>query len=117
MKRMLFDPVTGAMAKGLTEIDGKQCAFTEIEGYGITGWIQIDGGDYYYDAGFRLGTEYRGKEIYDKETDSWYWLDAAQDGKKAVNKDVYQISEAGPWQRIRRAVVGNGCATIKMEGW
>ena len=27
-----FDPVTGAMAKGLTKIDGKQCAFIEIEG-------------------------------------------------------------------------------------
>lgn len=101
-----FDPVTGAMAKGLTEIDGKQCAFTEIEGYGITGWIQINGGDYYYQDGVRLGTEDRGEEIYDKETDGWYWLDAAQDGKKAVSKDVYQISEAGPWAEDKKSGCG-----------
>ncbi len=116
-----FDPVTGAMAKGLTEIDGKQCAFTEIEGYGITGWIQIDGGDYYYEDGVRLGTEDRGKEIYDKETDSWYWLDAAQDGKKAVNKDVYQISEAGPWAEDKKSGCGKWVRYDKngrmVKGW
>lgn len=116
-----FDPVTGAMAKGVTEIDGKQCAFTEIEGYGITGWIQIDGGDYYYEDGVRLGTEYGGQEIYDKETDSWYYLDAAQDGKKAVNKDVYQRSEAGPWAEDKKSGCGKWVRYDKngrmVKGW
>ncbi len=116
-----FDPVTGAMAKGLTEIDGKQCAFTEIEGYGITGWIQINGGDYYYEDGVRLGTEYGGQEIYDKETDSWYYLDAAQDGKKAVNKDVYQRSEAGPWAEDKKSGCGKWVRYDKngrmVKGW
>lgn len=116
-----FDPVTGAMAKGLTEIDGKQCAFTEIEGYGITGWIQINGGDYYYEDGVRLGTEYGGQEIYDKETDSWYYLDAAQDGKKAVNKDVYQRSEAGPWAEDKKIGCGKWVRYDKngrmVKGW
>ena len=116
-----FDPVTGAMAKGLTEIDGKQCAFTEIEGYGITGWIQINGSDYYYQDGVRLGTEDRGEEIYDKETDGWYWLDAAQDGKKAVSKDVYQISEAGPWAEDKKSGCGKWVRYDKngrmVKGW
>ena len=40
---------------------------------------------------------YRGKEIYDPATSSWYWLDNVDYGKKAVNKDVYQESEAGQW--------------------
>lgn len=116
-----FDPVTGAMAKGLTKIDGKQCAFTEIEGYGITGWIQINGGEYYYEDGVRLGTEYGGQEIYDKETDSWYYLDAAQDGKKAVNKDVYQRSEAGPWAEDKKSGCGKWVRYDKngrmVKGW
>ena len=30
----------------------------------------------------------RGREIYDPESKAWYWLDAAYNGAKAVNKEV-----------------------------
>jgi glucan-binding YG repeat protein len=45
----------------------------------------------------KQGTEGRGKEIYDPESDAWYWLDAVDGGKRAVNKDVYLESVAGSW--------------------
>lgn len=41
----------------------------------------------------------RGKEIYDLASDAWYWLDAVDNGKKAVSKDVYQESDGGKWVR------------------
>ena len=62
-----------------------------------TGWKTVDGKDYWYENGILQGTEGRGKEIYDKDSDAWYWLDAVQNGAKAVLKDVYQESEAGEW--------------------
>ena len=45
----------------------------------------------------KQGTEGRGKEIYDPDSDAWYWLDAVQGGAMTVNKDVYQESDAGQW--------------------
>ena len=45
------------------------------------------------------GTTGRGKEIYDPDSDAWYWLDANQGGAKAVSKDVYQESNGGKWVR------------------
>ncbi|MCD7837113.1 MAG: hypothetical protein LUG83_10850 [Lachnospiraceae bacterium] len=61
----------------------------------MNGWYTIDGVDYWYENGVRQGTEGRGKEIYDPDSDAWYWLDAVQGGAKAVSKDVYQESYAG----------------------
>lgn len=52
-------------------------------------------GRYWYENGVQQGLEGRGKEIYDPETDAWYWLDSVQRGAKAVSKDVYQESWAG----------------------
>jgi hypothetical protein len=55
-----------------------------------------------YDA---KDASYRGKEIYDEDSDAWYWLDNVDGGKKAVSKDVYQESQAddegdiGKWVR------------------
>lgn len=57
-------------------------------------------GDYWYEDGVRQGVEgdpknfsydgtERGREIYDPETDGWYWLDANAEGKKAVSKEVF----------------------------
>lgn len=62
------------------------------------GWTED--GKYWYEGGVRQGYDpedrsYRGKEIYDADSDAWYWLDAIQYGAKAVNKDVYQESYAG----------------------
>ena len=45
----------------------------------------------------KQGTTGRGKEIYDPDSDAWYWLDAVQGGAMTVNKDVYQESKAGQW--------------------
>ncbi len=52
---------------------------------------------YWYEKGLRQGMQGRGKEIYDPETDAWYWLDAVDNGKVAVSKDVYQESYAGSY--------------------
>ena len=63
------------------------------------GWYESDGKSYWYENGVRQGTVGRGKEIYDPESDAWYWLDAIQGGAKAVDKDVYQESSGGKWVR------------------
>lgn len=96
-KKFYYDKNTGVMLHGEAEIDGIPCYFHVHEGYGIDGWYEIDGVPYWYEGGVRQGTEGRGKEIYDPGTDAWYWLDAVDDGKKAVSKDVYQESWAGPY--------------------
>ena len=64
-----------------------------------TGWKTVNGKDYWYEKGVKQGTTGRGKEIYDPDSDAWYWLDAAQGGAKATNKDVYQESDGGKWCR------------------
>lgn len=69
------------------------------------GWEVIGENWYWYENGVRQGTEGRGKEIFDPGTNAWYWLDAIDNGKKAVSKDVYQESKAddagniGKWVR------------------
>lgn len=64
------------------------------------GWYtDEDGKEYWYENGVRQGTEGRGKEIYDPDSDAWYWLDANQGGAKAVSKDVYQETNGGKWVR------------------
>ena len=64
-----------------------------------TGWKTVNGKDYWYENGVKQGTTGRGKEIYDPDSDAWYWLDAVDNGKKAVSKDVYQESDGGKWVR------------------
>jgi len=101
-----FAPGTGAMVKGDVTIDGKSYYFDLQTGYLSAGqepdcvWVNVDGKEYWYEDGLRQGycpddPSYRGKEIYDPETDAWYWLDNIAQGAKAVNKDVYQESWAG----------------------
>lgn len=107
-----FDPIYGTMAKGYATIDDTEYYFNTDTGVlertvanGIstdfTGWKYVEGKDIWYENGIRQGystdSSYRGKEIYDKSTDAWYWLDNVEDGKKAVSKDVYQESFAGDW--------------------
>ena len=75
-----------------------------------TGWKTVNGKDYWYENGVKQGTTGRGKEIYDPDSDAWYWLDAKQGGAKAVNKDVYQESNGGKWVRYD----GNG---HMIKGW
>ena len=64
-----------------------------------TGWKTVNGKDYWYENGVKQGTTGRGKEIYDPDSNAWYWLDAKQGGAKAVSKDVYQESNGGKWVR------------------
>ena len=66
------------------------------------GWHEENGTKFWYENGVRQGYDagneaYRGKEIYDPESDAWYWLDNVQGGAMTVSKDVYQESEAGQW--------------------
>ena len=102
-----FDPIYGTMAKGYVMIEGELYFFDHITGIGtgqhcgwstVFGWVIMeDGNCYWYEDGVKQGTEGRGKEIYDPVSDAWYWLDAVDDGKKAVSKDVYMESAAGDW--------------------
>ena len=66
----------------------------------INGWVEEDGKFYWYEDGVRQGTvddekcfsafgTVRGREIYDRESDAWYWLDADADGARATSKDVW----------------------------
>ncbi|MCI9190865.1 MAG: hypothetical protein HFH84_14870 [Lachnospiraceae bacterium] len=102
-----FDPIFGTMAKGYVVIGGELFRFDKISGIGsgqpcewreVFGWVvEEDGNRYWYEDGVKQGTEGRGKEIYDPDSDAWYWLDAVDGGKKAVSKDVYMESLAGGW--------------------
>lgn len=106
-----FDEIYGTMAKGYCTINGAEYYFNPVSGVldrkvatglsGYTGWKYTEGRDIWYENGVRQGysldASYRGKEIYDPLNDAWYWLDNANDGAKAVSKDVYQESEAGEW--------------------
>ncbi len=64
-------------------------------------WISRDGRMYWLENGEIQGVTgdpkniideiygiERGREIYDPESDAWYWLDACYDGAKAVSKEV-----------------------------
>ena len=70
-----------------------------IEGKNLS-WNESKGKAYWYENGIKQGTYYdskgvlgdgtiRGREIYDKESDGWYWLDSCYDGAKAVGKEVW----------------------------
>ena len=61
------------------------------------GWVEENGKKYWYEKGVKQGTTGRGKEIYDPDSDAWYWLDAVQGGAMTISKDVYQESAAGQW--------------------
>ena len=63
-------------------------------------WEVIDGKSYWYEDNVRQGTAsdtkcfsydgtLRGREIYDRASDGWYWLDVDADGAKAVGKEVF----------------------------
>ncbi len=63
-------------------------------------WNIVDGKAYWYEDGKKQGIEsdvkclkydgtIRGREIYDKASDGWYWLDTVYDGAKATGKEVF----------------------------
>lgn len=50
---------------------------------GYNGWYKLSGEKYWYDNGIMA----RDKEVYDSETNAWYWFDA--DGTMARDKDAF----------------------------
>lgn len=88
---------TAAFLYGMLSIRSVQAA-------GENGWHTEEDGCYWYENGEKQGTEGRGKEVYDPASGAWYWLDAAEGGRKAVDRDVYQESPGseyseGKWCR------------------
>lgn len=69
----------------------------------VFGFCTINGKKYQYEDGIQQGVYgdlknvrdvqfgeiERGREIYDLETDAWYWLDAIYDGAAAYGKEVW----------------------------
>ena len=93
-----YNTDTGIMEHGMINIDGVEYAFDDVTGVALDkAWYSTGGMQFWYENGIRQGMEGRGKEIYDPESDAWYWLDAVDGGKKAVSKDVYQESYAGAY--------------------
>ena len=93
-----YNTDTGIMEHGMINIDGVEYAFDDVTGVALDkAWYSTGGMQFWYENGIRQGMEGRGKEIYDPESDAWYWLDAIDGGKKAVSKDVYQESYAGAY--------------------
>ena len=72
-------------------------------GVRLFGFFDSDNKKYWYEGGLRQGvygdkknisdTQYgeveRGREIFDPESNAWYWLDAIYDGAAAYNKEVW----------------------------
>ena len=85
---------TGGVTTAAVNFNGKD--YTAKYGE-KNGWVEENGKKYWYENGVKQGTTGRGKEIYDPDSDAWYWLDAVQGGAMTVNKDVYQESAAGQW--------------------
>ncbi len=101
-KMYYYDPQWGTRVHGLVEIEDIEYAFNNETGAMLDcEWYVVEGAKFWYEDGVRQGLEGRGKEIYDPASDAWYWLDAVDDGKMAVSKDVYQESEAGDWGDIK----------------
>ncbi len=82
-----------------TDSDSEETVTTD-DGTVTFGWGAGTYSTYWYEDGVRQGTEtdtkcfsydgtVRGREIYDPDSDAWYWLDANADGAKAVGKEVY----------------------------
>lgn len=105
-----FDEVYGTMVKGYYSVEGVECYFNKDTGVlesifffpYYDGWNLSKNGYYYWfenyqRQGYSIDPNYRGKEIFDPDSNAWYWLDNVLDGAKAVSKDVYQESEAGEW--------------------
>ena len=68
----------------------------------LTGFVEMDGELYWYENGERRGVygdprnivyigreKEIGQEIYDPESDGWYWLQAEYDGAAARNKEIW----------------------------
>lgn len=90
--------------KGIILYTCTVCGATKTEEYAAKpktdGMRLIDGRKFWYENNVRQGTyedpsgvkgdgTVRGREIYDPDSDGWYWLDACYAGAVAVSKEVW----------------------------
>lgn len=74
----------------------QQTYAAELQKDNYNGWYYENGQAYWYDNGVLA----RSKEVYDPQTDAWYWFEA--DGTMARYKDVFIVLNAdgtGKWTR------------------
>ncbi len=98
--------ITATTANGLTDecvVNVKEKAVEEPAACPVFGFCTYKGKKYWYEEGTKKGTygdsknvrdtKYgkleRGREIYDENTKSWYWLDTVYDGAAAIDKEVW----------------------------
>ena len=90
-----------------------------------------NGKSYWYESGVRQGTyddpkgvigdgTIRGREIYDADTNAWYWCDSCLDGSKAVNKEVwmpYVYNGENKWSEteIKQNAAVSGSMAVQVE--
>ncbi len=84
-------------------VEAKSCAVkvnAKPDNTPVFGWFNKGDKSYWYENSTRQGTATdpngvwgdgtnRGREIYDPDSDGWYWLDSIYDGAKAVGKEVW----------------------------
>ncbi len=100
-KKALKRIVTGAVVTSMTVLPVASLnALAYTDNGNSYEWKNEDGKAFWYENGERQGiygskgnvfyddTE-RGREIYDRDSDAWYWLDAVYNGAKAVDKEVF----------------------------
>ncbi len=138
LKRVL----TGAVAAvTMLAMAPEAASFAFVDGAGNTlEWKTESGKQYWYENGVKQGvygskgnvwywdgaagkeTE-RGREIYDPESDGWYWLDAIYDGAKAANKEVFmpyiysdEEGKGADWISEVAALSNKTSETVKKDG-
>ncbi|MBR1860941.1 MAG: hypothetical protein IJ796_03650 [Lachnospiraceae bacterium] len=111
--------VSGAAAVALAITFTGSCFAYEDNGNTYEWQTGENGKCYWYENGVRQGTyddpkgvlgdgTIRGREIYDAESDGWYWLDSIYDGAKAVGKEVwmpYIYQDEDNWDDAKKAEV------------
>ena len=92
--------IAGTVLLGVSFFSGLTAYAYEDNGNTYEWKTGDDGKNYWYENGVKQGTyddpqgvlgegTVRGREIYDRESDGWYWLDSVYDGAKAVGKEVW----------------------------
>lgn len=120
----------GSVAIAATTVNGKSatCSVSVIANdpaaCRVFGFCHHEDKDYWFEGGLRQAVpgdkkniwdeiyhEERGREIYDPESNAWYWLDAIYDGAKATSKEVWipyifqdevRGSTEGKWVRYNK---------------
>lgn len=104
-KKIMYAAATLACVATVSAFPATVSAYTE-GGHTYEWKVGEDGKKYWYMDDVKQGTTGRGAEIFDKESDAWYWLDAIQGGAMATSKDLYQESSAG--KCAEKVVSNNG---------